>query len=167
MSKKDLYFSCNFVKHDDYYTPKYAWENIAHLIPKNKVIWEPFYGDGTSGSHFRELGFETIHNNEDFFKHNHGDIIISNPPFSIKKEIFTKLKELDKPFIMLVPVSTVNTKYFRELFSGEIQLVIPKSRIHFLKAVDGIVDINQKSSSPFDCWYFCWKMNLDRDLTWI
>jgi len=29
-------------KHDDYMTPKYAWDNIKHIIPKNKVIWEPF-----------------------------------------------------------------------------------------------------------------------------
>ena len=29
-------------KHDDYMTPKYAWEHIQHLIPKDKVIWEAF-----------------------------------------------------------------------------------------------------------------------------
>jgi len=38
-----------FIKHDDYMTPKYAWENIKHFIPKDKVIWEAFWGDGTSG----------------------------------------------------------------------------------------------------------------------
>ena len=30
-----------FQKQDDWMTPKYAWENIAHLIPKDKKIWEP------------------------------------------------------------------------------------------------------------------------------
>ena len=38
-----------FIKHDDYMTPKYAWENIEHIIPNDKVIWEAFYGDGKSG----------------------------------------------------------------------------------------------------------------------
>lgn len=31
-----------FLKHDDYMTPYYAWDNIKHLIPKNKVIWKHF-----------------------------------------------------------------------------------------------------------------------------
>jgi len=28
-----------FLKHDSYMTPKSAWDNIKHLIPKDKVIW--------------------------------------------------------------------------------------------------------------------------------
>ena len=40
----------SFIKHDDYMTPKYAWENIKNYIPKDKVIWEAFYGDGNSGN---------------------------------------------------------------------------------------------------------------------
>ena len=39
-----------FIKHDDYMTPKHAWEDIKQYIPKDKVIWEAFYGDGESGS---------------------------------------------------------------------------------------------------------------------
>jgi len=27
-----------FITHDDYMTPKYAWENIQHLIPKDKSM---------------------------------------------------------------------------------------------------------------------------------
>ena len=156
-----------FQKHDSYMTPKYAWENIKHLIPKDSVIWEPFYGDGTSGIFFEELGFNVIHRNEDFFDNNHGDIIVSNPPYSMKKRVFEKLKELDKPFIMLVPMATLNSKYFRELFADQIQIIVPKKRIHFLKEVDGVVDPNQKNGCPFDTWYFCYKMNLERDLTWL
>ena len=29
-----------FLKHDDYMTPKYAWENIKQYIPKHKILWE-------------------------------------------------------------------------------------------------------------------------------
>ena len=39
-----------FKKDDDYMTPKEVWESIAHLLPKDKKIWECFYGDGKSGS---------------------------------------------------------------------------------------------------------------------
>jgi len=48
-------------------TPRSAWENIEHLIPKVKVIWEAFYGNGDSGDHLKDLGFDTIHEPEDFF----------------------------------------------------------------------------------------------------
>ena len=36
----------SFIKHDDYMTPKFAWQNIKKYIPKDKLIWEAFYGDG-------------------------------------------------------------------------------------------------------------------------
>ena len=32
--------SPKFAVYDDYYTPKWIWEKIEHLIPKDKVIWE-------------------------------------------------------------------------------------------------------------------------------
>ena len=89
------------VKHDNYTTPKSAWEEIAHLIPKDKCISDPFYCNGSSGMYLRELGFECIHNNEDFFLHNRGDIVVSNPPFTIKKQILQRLVKLEKPFILL------------------------------------------------------------------
>ena len=31
-----------FIKHDDYFTPKYVWEDIKDYIPTDKVIWEAF-----------------------------------------------------------------------------------------------------------------------------
>ena len=47
----------HLVTQDNYSTPKYAWRNIAHLIPKDKVIWEPFYFDGKIGETPYGLGF--------------------------------------------------------------------------------------------------------------
>ena len=43
-----------FAKHDDYMTPKSAWEEIKKYIPKDKVIWEAFYGDGNSGKYLQK-----------------------------------------------------------------------------------------------------------------
>ena len=91
-----------FIKHDDYMTPFSAWDNIKQYIPKDKIIWEAFYGDGESGEHLTKLGFETIHKEIDFFESDEGEIIVSNPPFSLVKKIVPKLIELDKPFILLI-----------------------------------------------------------------
>jgi len=151
-------------------TPKHAWENIAHLIPKDKIMWEAFYGDGTSGTHLRDLGFNTIHEPIDFFDDDtvpEYDILISNPPFSQSKNIMNRLHELDKPFIIIMPSSKINTSYFRQWRDRNIQIVIPRKRIHFTKLVDGIVPIGWKNSCNFDCFYFCYKIGLDKDITWL
>lgn len=156
-----------FSKHDDYMTPKYAWENIQQFIPKDKVIWEAFYGDGTSGNYLKELGFNVIHDTDDFFENNKGDIVVSNPPFSKTKEIVKRLKELDKPFILILPSSKINTSYFREFKNTNLQIIIPRKRIHFEKHVEGQKLTNQKSSCNFDCFYYCYKMNLKETITWL
>ena len=157
-----------FLKHDDYMTPKYAWENIKHLIPKNKVIWEAFYGDGKSGSYLREFGFDVIHEPVDFFENNLGEIIITNPPFSKSKEVMKRLKELDKPFIIILPASKIATSYFREYFMNSgLQLIIPKKRIHFEKQVEGKIVDNLKSACNFDCFYYCYKIGLENSITWL
>ena len=153
--------------YDDYMTPKYAWENIKDYIPNDKIIWEAFKGDGKSGKYLEELGFNVIHNNDDFFTSNNGDIIVSNPPFSKSKEVLKRLKELEKPFIMILPSSKLNTQYMRELFiNSKLQIIIPKKRINFLKLIDGKLT-NKKSNCNFDCFYYCYKMNLNNDIVWL
>jgi len=157
-----------FLKHDDYMTPKSAWENIKHLIPKDKVIWEAFYGDGKSGDYLKELGFNVIHEPVDFFENNLGDIIVTNPPFSKSKEVIQRLKELDKPFIIIMPSSKINTSYFRENFMNKgLQIVIPPKRIHFEKLVDGETPKNWKNACNFDCFYYCYKMGFEKDIVWL
>ena len=158
-----------FTKHDDYMTPKSAWENIKQYIPKVE-IWEAFYGDGESGKYLTELGFNTIHEDIDFFENDKGEIICSNPPFTLIPQVLERLVQLNKPFILIMPSSKINTQYFRKLFSNiddPIQIIIPKKRIHFLKLVDGKVPENWKNACNFDCFYYCWKMNLPRDIIWL
>jgi len=159
-----------FQKHDDYMTPKHAWEDIKHYIPADKKIWEAFYGNGDSGTYLRELGFDTIHEDIDFFANDKGEVIVSNPPFSKSKEVLNRLVDLDKPFIMIMPSSKINTQYFRKLFSDNenpIQIIIPRRRIHFVKLVNGEKPKNWKDACNFDCFYYCWKMNLPRDIIWL
>ena len=157
-----------FIKHDDYMTPKYAFEWIKQYIPNDKVIWEAFYGDGSSGDYLKELGFNVIHEPIDFFENDKGDIIISNPPFSKKKEVFTRLKELDKPFIIICPSSMINTKYIKQLFKDEtLQIIIPNKRISFIKKINGVIPDNWGNRCNFDCFYYCYKMNFQKDIIWL
>ena len=158
-----------FINHDDYMTPKSAWEAIEEYIPKNKKIWESFYGDGNSGKYLTEMGFDVIHEDIDFFDDNvrpEYDLIVSNPPFSHSKEVMDKLYEIDKPFILIFPSSKINTTYFRRWKDRNIQIIIPRKRIHFNKLLDGKI-IKEKSKCNFDCFYYCYKMNLPKDIIWL
>jgi len=160
-----VFYTKTFIEHDDYMTPKYAWEDIQQFIPKNKIIWEAFYGDGKSGHHLQDLGFNVIHNQDDFFESDNGDIIVSNPPFSKIKEVLTRLVQINKPFILILPSSKINTQYVRKIFKDKedkLQIIIPKKRIQFIK--DGI---KLQNSCNFDCFYYCWKINLERDIIWL
>ena len=161
------FHSKTFLKHDDYMTPKYAWENIKKYIPENKVIWESFFGDGSSGEYLRELGFNVIHEPVDFFDNDLGEIIISNPPFSKAKQIMERLLYLDKPFIIILPSSKINTLYFREWKDKNIQIIIPRKRIHFNKLINGKTPDNWKNSCNFDCFYYCYKIGLEKDIIWL
>jgi len=157
-----------FLVHDDYMTPKSAWENIKHIIPKDKQIWEAFYGNGASGKYLSEMGFNVIHEEVDFFENNLGEVVVSNPPFSKAKEVLKRLKELDKPFILILPSAKINTQYVRENYKNQgLQIIIPRKRIQFEKHIEGVVPAGWKSDCNFDCFYYCYKIGLPRDIIWL
>jgi hypothetical protein len=142
---------------DNLKTPIEVWSNIQKYIPENKIIWCPFYFDGDHK--LKELGYDIIHENKDFFTYvPEYDIIIDNPPYSIKKKVLHRLLEIDKPFIMIMPVSTLCYQYFK-VFKNNIQIIVPPRRYDFIP--------EKKSSATFDCLYFCYKMNLEKDIIFL
>tara|TARA_Y100000114_G_scaffold60327_1_gene55284 strand:+ start:1877 stop:2410 length:534 start_codon:yes stop_codon:yes gene_type:complete len=155
-------------KHDDYATPQYAWDEIINFIPKNKTIYEPFYLDGGSGKYLKSKGLNVIHENIDFFenaKKLEYDFILSNPPYANCKKLFSFLKEVDKPFMLLLPTVKLHTNYVSDFFDGrETQIIIPRKRVHFVKYVDGVAVKDWKPLTSFDCVWICYKMGFDKDI---
>ena len=150
-----------FKTDDEYMTNKDTWESIKEFIPKNKIIWEAFYGDGLSGKHLTDLGFEVIHKPVDFYENNLGDIIISNPPFSDSENIFKRLFELDKPFILLLPISKYFNKNFNKYKDKNIQLIRPNGRTNYIKNGEITKGVS------FISMFYCYKMNLPNDIIWL
>jgi len=150
---------------DNYITNKYEWERIKDYIPTDKIIWSPFYCDGKQKEYFKELGYDIIHEDKDFFLYTpEYDIIIDNPPFSKKNEILNKLNDLDKPFILICPSMLLSYKYFQTNFKDKnIQLIIPYKRMNFKH-----LNSNKKNySPPFASFYYCYKMNLPKDIIFL
>ena len=80
----------------------------------------------------------------------------------------TRLKEIDKPFIIICPSSMLNTQYIRHLFKDDrLQIIIPNKRINFKKLIDGKVPDNWGDRCNFDCFYYCWKLDLPNDIVWL
>lgn len=152
---------------DEYDTPRELWENIKEYLPSHdKIVWEPFYSNGKSGNILSDLGCSVIQSKTDFFEATDSiidkvDVIVSNIPFSKKKEILKRLKEIDKPFIIIMPASTIFTSYLRESFGNEMQIIVPHKRMHFEK--HGVL----LKRTSFDSCYYCYKMNLKNDIVWL
>lgn len=153
---------------DEYMTPSHVWKMVLPFIPKDGIISEPFYGDGASAAFLQSSGlFVFDHKGQDFFKlrkRDFGDVIVTNPPFSLKSEILQRLKHLQIPFMIILPTFAIHLKTIRELFGEEIQIIIPPSRIHYRR-------LGQKeddpSSSSFESCFFCWRLDLPRDINFI
>ena len=149
---------------DNYTTDKIGWEIIKEYIPTDKKIWSPFYCEGKMKEHFAELGFDIYHEDKDFFAYEPDyDIIVDNIPFSKWKEVFKRLKELDKPFIIMSFPKIFLLKTFTNLFKNELQIIIPSTRPTFTH----LTNPKKGYTPPFGVWYYCWKMNLPKDLIFI
>jgi hypothetical protein len=149
---------------DNYTTNKIGWEMIKDYIPTDKKIYSPFYCDGKQKQYFKEMGYDIIHEDKDFFNFNPDyDIIIDNPPFSKMKEICNRLKEIDKPFILISFSKVILMKWFQKLFKDHLQIIIPFQRPTFTH----LIKQKPNYTPPYGVMYFCYRMNLDKDMVFI
>lgn len=168
LSLRQKYKNCN-----DYETSLSSWTSIINYIPKDKIIYEPFWLNGKSKDYLISLGINRnniIHLDKDFFEYHKQieyDCIISNPPFETKKKILKVLKELDKPFLLLFPISCISKQYFQKLFKNDkIQLLIPHGRTQFNQYEKETLKL-KKSNVYFDTCWIAYKMNYEKDIIFL
>lgn len=89
---------------DEFYTPPYAIYPILKYIKPNSSIWCPFDKEESFFVKiFRRKGHKVFYSHicsgENFFsmKVPECDYIISNPPYSLKTEVFKRLFQIGKP----------------------------------------------------------------------
>tara|TARA_R100001126_G_C4859381_1_gene166458 strand:+ start:420 stop:899 length:480 start_codon:yes stop_codon:yes gene_type:complete len=150
---------------DNYSTDKKGWEIIKDFIPLDKKIWSPFYCDGKQKEYFKELfELDIIHEDKDFFSYTpQYDILIDNPPFSKFKDVCLKLKEIDKPFIIVGFSKIILMKWFQKLFKDYLQIIIPFTRPTFTH----LTNPKKGYTPPYGVQYYCYRMNLQKDLIFI
>ena len=147
---------------DEFYTPPYAIYPIIKYLKPKSTVWCPF---DTEISFFvkilKQEGFTVISshisNNQSFFDMEipkNVDYIISNPPYSLKYEVFLKLFDLKIPFAMLVGVvGLFESKNRFSMFSeNQFEIMYFDKRISYFKDYN---DIKPSLNPPFSSVYLC------------
>lgn len=155
-------------KNDECYTLPYAIYPLFKYLKrfKSAKIWCPF---DTDESNFvkilRENGYTVINSHisdgRDFFKYEPAewDLIVSNPPFSNKRETFTRAMKFNKPFALLMSLDWLNDKAPFEIFGKELQLLMFDDRMVFDNQL-------QLKRIPFKAIYYC-RGFLPNSLEWM
>lgn len=142
----------SFSVNDEKYTPNYAVVPIVKYLPR-KTIWCPF---DTKNSEFvlalQENKFNVVYSHirtgQDFFEYEPSawDIILSNPPYTNKAEVFKRCLDFGKPFGLLMSNLWLNDSSPANLFKEiELQLLLFNRRIQY----------DEKNRIPFGSSYFC------------
>lgn len=128
---------------DEHYTPSYAILPLLKYLEPNCKIWCPF--DTIESNYYKvltEAGHTVIcthiSTGGDFFTTQPPsgiDYIISNPPYSLKTEVFARLFDLNIPFAMLVGVVGVfESKTRFNLFKeNNFEIMYFNKRVSFFK----------------------------------
>ena len=155
---------------DECYTPDYAVRPILKYIPKDAIIWCPF---DTSDSEFvkqisqqNQVVYSHIFNGQDFYTYepDNWDIIISNPPFTGKRQIFERALSFNKPFALIMTNTWLNDSAPKKLFKEkDLQLMMFDKRMMFHMA-NGSNNSKITFSSSYYCWNFLPKQIIMEEL---
>lgn len=149
---------------DDFQTPPDALKPLLSFLPKDKRIWEPACGRGNLVNTLQALGYSVCGTDKktgtDFLDRDTwtslkalGDLIVTNPPYSLKDEFLRQAYRLGLPFAFLLPLTalegTERQSYYRRY---GLELILLPGRLHF----------ETPNRRPSDCWFpvawFCSKL---------
>jgi hypothetical protein len=150
-------------KNDELYTPEYAITPLLkylsmyqcrHEVKRKPIIWEcTDYGNSNITKVLKENGYKVISTHKNNFNFLTDitdfefDMIITNPPYSLKDEFIQKCYEYNKPFCLLLPLTSLEGinrgKMFRKY---GIDVLLFDKRIDFLEG----------NSCYFNTSWFCY-----------
>ena len=122
---------------DEFYTPEYAIAPLYKYLPPPPVtIWCPFDTE------------------DSLFDPPKCDYIISNPPYSLKDEVFERLFQLNIPFAMLVGVVGLfeSQKRFKMFREHDFEIMYLNRRVSYFK---NYADQKPSLNPPFSSVYVC------------
>lgn len=152
----------NYVKNekcDEIYTPDYAVKPLLKFLPKDAVIWEcTDFGGSNITKVLRENGYKVYTTGKeeiDFINETPDfdfDIIVTNPPYTLKDDFLKKCFEYEKPFCLLLPLTSLEGIKRGKLYRKYgMELLVFDKRINFIYR-------DMKKSNWFNASWFCYKI---------
>lgn len=158
---------------NDFQTPPEALYPLIPFLKKDWIIWECASGEGNLVKELERRGFEVVATDiltgQNFltWQPEHFDCIITNPPYSIKQEFLVRCYALDKPFALLLPLTTFETTKRQELFKQYgVQVIFFDKRIHF-KGPTIKEGYQSESKAWFSTAWFTWGLGLEKELNFV
>ena len=155
---------------DERYTPEYGVLPLLEFMKpfRKKIIWCPF---DTEESEFVKVfkaeGYNVVYSHLNYgqnyysYEPKEWDVMISNPPFSHKKETFERALSFNKPFALLMTLDWLRDAAPKRLFrSKDLQLLMFEERIKYKNVTEDKIDFG----SAYYCYNFLPKQIIMRSL---
>lgn len=125
---------------DEWYTPKFLVDKCLELVDlKDKIVICPFDTDNSifvQDIKQKRCIKDLIYNIRDFMDKKYiYDVLITNPPFSIKEQVFEKCLQNNQDFILVLPETFIFSVGFYNLiekYNFHYKLYSPKQRVYFI-----------------------------------
>ena len=146
-------------------TPRCGVLPIVKYLPKDKIIWCPFdKEDSEFVKVLTEQGYKVVYshieNGQDFYTYEpkEWDILVSNPPFTNKRQIFERALSFGKPFALIMSNTWLNDSAPKQVFKDkQLQILFFEERMKFSN--NGVV----QNKITFSSSYFCYNL-LPKDI---
>jgi ribosomal protein L37AE/L43A len=144
-------------------TPPYAIDPLLPYINHNRTVWEPAAGEGHLVEAFYDAGFQSVISSDlitgqNFLEHEPDadwNMIVTNPPFSLKYEFLERCYALGKPFALLVPVEMIGAGRAQALMKEYgFEMMLLNRRIDFKMPNAGW----NGGGSQFPTLWLCWNL---------
>ncbi len=118
---------------DDLNTPVEALQYLLPYLPYRGIVWEACPGPGILVGHLKSAGYQVVDWTGDFLLDDppeRWDLMITNPPYSKKHLFLKRCSELNKPYAILLPVTSLGVKRCQQYLTDCGVVFLPK-RIDF------------------------------------
>lgn len=154
---------------NDFQTPPQALAPLLPYLKPGWPIWECAAGKGNLVKELQRAGHTVIASDiltgQDFLTWRPEEpyaCIITNPPYSLKQQFLERCYALERPFALLLPLTTFDTRKRQALFEKHgVQLVFFDKRINF-ETPDG-----KGKGAWFMTAWFTWGLDLPKTLNFV
>ena len=154
---------------NDFQTPEWVLDHLTSYIPKSWTIWECACGKGNLVRGLQSRGYAV--NYSDILSGARFDflgalppisfnMILTNPPYTLKDEFLARCYDLNFPFALLMPLTALEGQKRQALYRAHgLEVILLPKRVNF-ETPSG-----KGAGAWFASAWFTWGLQIGRGLT--